>query len=407
MSDYTSRHRLGADGVVYTVVLHDGLQPHQTEPRLYHVTCSSRDHHIDVRPAASIDTQNAAVNGIQNDLDRAAVVMLDKVNATADLRRDAQPSEYTLYHVPTRGAAKDMSLAAQEMIGVSTSDAKALSQTLEGVSKSGRNVIWSVHSRGAAVFESAVQDSTDRGVHLGSQSVAVYNGAVNTRRMAHDLRKADMPMVGRGFYNYAYDPVPQLIGGNTENPIKMFGSLYNSRAVVFSDQSPHTWHMPLKERDYRSVPSAQWQQPGVDLRAKDTAPQPPGRHPADATSVAPALKNGTVTSLDPAMLRSAGIEPGGPLYSALMRIGSAAESYANSPPEERVALLDRLSAGLKHDIGEPALTGAPLRQQAMRHVKGEVSAQDLVGAAQKHSAAARLQQSLHRVAITPDLGLAR
>jgi hypothetical protein len=265
MADYTSRIMLGAHGPKLTVTLRDHLLPHQTEPALYHVSYNPEERTLALTHVASVKTEYAAVNGIQNDLDRAAVVMLDKVIATADLRRDALPREFTLLHVPQHAFARDLELAGAEKTGFTTPDAKKLSQVLQGVSDSGRKVIWSVHSRGAEVFNAAVRYLGQQGIRLKNQAVAVYSGSANDVAMSRNLSKTGVHLVGTGFFNHPFDPVPQVVGSNTINPFKYYGSLLSSPAL-FTDQSQHTWHPALSADDYRSLSSAEWEQPGVDLR---------------------------------------------------------------------------------------------------------------------------------------------
>ncbi len=406
MSDYTSVIRLGPNGPEHTVVLKGGLQPGQTEPALYHVTCHGSDRRIEVERADGIGTENAAVNGIQNDLDRAAVVMLDKVATTADLRRGDAPTEFTLYHVPTRGFDHDVALAGQEMAGITTPDAAKLSKVLENTSASGQHVVWSVHSRGAAVFEAAARDCARRDVHLTNESVAIYNGAANMFLMKHDLRRAGVSTVGHGFYNHPFDPVPQLIGDNMRNPVQIAGALYNATRLNSPDKSVHTWHVQLTDRDYNSVPSAEWERPGIDLRAS-RAPAGKPAAPSTAHESDRSGKTGAGQLTEPALLRATGLDQNDSTLRLLRSAVAGREAYAHAQPEERSALVDRCRQDFKRDLDGPELTALPLRNEALGYVRGEVTAESLLGAAQQHSAAVELARSLSRAPASPELGLSR
>lgn len=402
MSDYTTTFRRGKDGPVYTVTLKD-IDPHQTRPALYHVSCSERDRAIEVTRTAAVTTEHAAVNGMQNDLDRAAFVMYDKVAATADLRRGDGPAEFTLYHVPTRGVTMDLALAGTEIAGRPTADSTNLAAVLEASGQSSHPVVWSVHSRGAAVFDVAARDCARRGVRLPNESVAVYNGAINERIMKHDLQDAGVATVGRGFYNNPYDPVPQLIGDNTSNPVKRAAALYNTYKVVYSDQSLHTWHVPLKPRDYDSVPPAQWEQPGVDLRSSATRVE----LPASAIPPTASLNGAHASTLDAATLKAAGIAPGNPTFRLLSETIAARDAYAHGSAAERPALLGSCRQSFQEGLSGPALSGTRLRTAALEYIRGEAPADAVLGAARQHSAAVQREQSLHRAAALPDIGLGR
>jgi hypothetical protein len=265
MANKLTSFELGRDGPVISVILADGLEPNQREAALYHVSYDDQARTLTVTSVEKVGTRYAGVNGIDNELDRAAVVILDKVNATADLRRDAAPTEFTLYHVPTRGMLHDLSLAALEKSGVTTRDANQLATVLKQTSDAKQQVVWASHSRGASVFDAAVRSLDRRGIHLHHQSAVVYSGSSNNDLMREDLAQAGVPLIGKGFYGSPIDIVPQVIGRNTLNPGKLLGSVIDSPAL-FTDVSPHTWHPKLRASDYNAVQKYQWEKPGVDLR---------------------------------------------------------------------------------------------------------------------------------------------
>ena len=265
MADHISQIQLGPHGPLVTVELGDGLVPDQDKPALYHVTTDREHKHLLVTRAESVTTKYAAVNGIMNDLDRAAVVMLDKVMATADLRRDDTPLEFTLFHLPERGFVHDVALAGAEKMGLSSRDSRELFRVQQKISESGLNVIWAVHSRGADVFNAAVRYGERHGFHLNNQTVAVFSGAANSLMMRENLAESGVALLGKGFYNPPFDLVPQVVALDTVNPLKWAGSILSVPAL-FTKYSPHTWHSTLMARDYNSVPKSQWELPGVDLR---------------------------------------------------------------------------------------------------------------------------------------------
>jgi hypothetical protein len=398
MSDHLSKFRLGGpNGPEYTVTLKDGLDPHQAAPGLYRVVCRERDRQIVVERTTAVNTRHAAVNGIQNDLDRAAFVMLDKVNASSALRREAAPVEFTLYHVPTRGVAQDVALTTAELAGQSTSDARQLAGVLEQTARSGQPVVWSVHSRGALVFDLAARNCAQRGVRLPNESVAVYNGAVNEQVLNHDAARTGLTKLGRGYFNNPGDPVPQLVGDNTINPLRRAAALYNTYGVITSDQSLHTWHAPLTEQDFASVPPGQWEEPGVDRRP------PPGQTVRAESSQELKAKSAASHRLD--HLREARLD--GPTRTLVTDAIAARDTYASGSAAERAALLASCRTRFRGELGGPDRTGVPLRTAALGFVEGTVAADTLLSLARKHSAATQLEQGLARVPVMPELGLGR
>lgn len=397
MSDHISKFRLGGpDGPEYTVTLKDDLLPQQASPALYHVVCNDREGQIVVQRTNAITTRNATVNGIQNDLDRAAFVMFDKVKATSDLRRDGVPTEFTLYHVPARGAAMDVTLTAAELAGQTTPDARQLSKVLADPSRPDHPVVWSVHSRGALVFDMAARNCAREGVKLPHDSVAVYNGAVNEHVMNRDLGKAGIGKLGRGYFNNPGDPVPQLVGDNTINPIRRATALYNTYEVVTSDQSLHTWHVPLTEKDYASVPPAQWEEPGVDRRPPLTAAHSAETSRGGGKSAAVRLQE----RLPRAELDQA-------TRSLVSEAIAGREAYAIGTPAERTALLRSCRSKFRGDLPGPDLTGVPLRTAALGFIEGTVASDQLLSLARKHSNAMQRESRVDPSRLIPDLGLGR
>jgi hypothetical protein len=398
MSDHLSKFRLGGPGgPEYTVTLKDGLDPHQAAPGLYRVVCHERDRQIVVERTTAVNTRHATVNGIQNDLDRAAFVMLDKVNATSALRREAAPTEFTLYHVPTRGVAQDVALTTAELAGQTTADARQLAGVLEQTARSGQPVVWSVHSRGALVFDMAARNCAQRGVKLRNESVAVYNGAVNEQVLDHDVARAGLTKLGRGYFNNPGDPVPQLVGDNTMNPLRRAAALYNTYGVITSDQSLHTWHAPLAEKDFASVPPAQWEEPGVDRRP------PAGRAAGAETSQELKAKSAASHQLD--HLREAKLDE--PTRKLVTEAIAARETYAAGTAADRAALLDSCRSRFRGELTGPDRTGVPLRTAALGFIEGTVAADALLSLARKHSAATHLEQGIARLPVVPELGLGR
>jgi hypothetical protein len=346
MSERVSSIELGPHGPTLSVVLTDGIESAQRDPGLYKVLYNKLAQTLTITKADAVTTRYAAVNGVLNDLDRAAVVMLDKVQTTADLRRDAAPTEFTLYHVPKHGFVQDVSHSAAEKLGAQTEESKGLETILKQTSNSGRAVTWVEHSRGATVFNAAIRSLHAQDVKLKNQSAAVFGGAANNAMMRENLAEAGVPMIGKGFYNHPFDMVPQIVGANSLNPIKLVGSVLEI-PFLFTKYSPHTWHHALKPGDYKGVQDFQWEKPGVDLRLTVSSP---GFDMANLLTIDPAASSKLATMVGETMEQQ-----------LLNGLGSAPSVVLHQPSPA----MDRETAAVPNDespiVADPALALPPVR----------------------------------------------
>lgn len=185
-------------------------------------------------------TSVAGVNGILNETNYAPGLMGVHVNAE---RGSSSASLYTLYYNPTEGFLSDGWETFMDKLGFTTPVTKQFSQVLSDVQNGDKPVSWVAHSQGGAIFSEAVRFN---GGDLSKNSVAFHSGANNAIVTNYILDKADIneqfPEQKTKYWNSPWDLVPNIIGLNTLNPIKIFGSIVASPLVIWGSPSlsPHT-----------------------------------------------------------------------------------------------------------------------------------------------------------------------
>ena len=193
-------------------------------------------------PVLQVTTRHAAVNGMLNELGKAAWLMGVHLDAAY---RTANPEEYTLFHNPSEGGFADVVECMWDKPAINGShNANHLAAVLRQRQLSGQITEWVVHSQGAIIFNAAVvQHNMRHGTPLNKHRAAVHGSGANLARLRANLRTAQIELVhGRG---NPFDTVPNVFGANRLG----FSSLVRSLAsfgLVVSDNggnvgiSPHT-----------------------------------------------------------------------------------------------------------------------------------------------------------------------
>ena len=183
-----------------------------------------------------VRTKHAAVNGMLNDLVKAAWLMGTHVQVGFP---DDSPGEYTLFHNPTRGFLSDIWDCVNDKFGVSTAEAKHLADVLHDNQKNGQPVKWVVHSQGGLIFAEAVRyHLKNRSGSLSMNSVVFHGNANNRWRTDKLLNKAGIERLAPDRAN-DYDFVHQALGMNG-NPAQVIGSAIHIRRLG-GDENDQTW----------------------------------------------------------------------------------------------------------------------------------------------------------------------
>ncbi|WP_431687238.1 hypothetical protein [Hahella sp. NBU794] len=179
-----------------------------------------------------IKTDHAAVNGMQNPLDKARWLMGVHLDTAY---WDDQISRYTLFHNPTQGFVQDVFECIQDKIG-SSKAAKQLAAIMVDCQRKGRTVKWVCHSQGGIIFSRAVELVNRMGVTLEGQKVAIHAGGNKKRRAAKAFDSAKLEVVDMD-RDSPFDFVPNLAGGNNWS-WSSIRRCYQFAKLVVSDKNP-------------------------------------------------------------------------------------------------------------------------------------------------------------------------
>ncbi len=193
-------------------------------------------------PTYRIDTLHAAVNGMKNNLAKAAWLMGTHLDtAYAD---DSKPVDsYTLFHNPTDGIGPDMFECAfdkQNLVECSH-NSQHLAAVLKEAQQRGHRTRWVAHSQGAIIFSAAVEFALrNYGMRLDCHSVCLHGVGCNMKQAELTCARAGI-MIER-VRNNPFDLVPNIFGLNDFSLSGLARSL-KFRGLVFGDDplaSPHT-----------------------------------------------------------------------------------------------------------------------------------------------------------------------
>lgn len=191
------------------------------------------------RPVSSISTEHAAVNGMQNDLGKAAWLM--GVHTQAAYPSD-EIAAYTLFHNPSdRFVLDGVECAFDKRKGTKSHNAQHLAAILAQRQRQGKATKWVVHSQGAIVFCAALEHYR---IHyrtpLKLQQLNVHGSGANLKRLATVARSLGVTV--HEPRNNPFDLVPNVAGGNDLSPSGLTRSLHFFTRVLGNDvgASPHT-----------------------------------------------------------------------------------------------------------------------------------------------------------------------
>ncbi len=177
-----------------------------------------------------IDPKNAQIwiNGMNNDLDHATRLGLDHTGK----------SEFYMIHNPTNGFVSDSLESGAQKLGLRTHVANSTRDLLRHFDLPSANV--PSHSQGTMILNSALEDLHKEGKDMKGMNLNHHGAAANSVLTAILARRigANKPH----FEGHPLDPVHNIIGMNTRNPLRIAGSLLAAPLVFSSDPnlSPHT-----------------------------------------------------------------------------------------------------------------------------------------------------------------------
>ncbi len=190
-------------------------------------------------PTHNISTEHAAVNGMQNNLEKATWLMGTHLDV-------AYPEDgfsvYTLFHNPTDRMLYDViECIFDKRKGTKSQNAQHLAAILYQNQKLGRRVKWVVHSQGAIIFTAALEEYRKaHTANLTSQHLAVHAPGAFIPRLINSAKKlgitVDEPR------SNPFDLVPNMAGRNDLSPSSLVRSLKFMGLTFLGTEltSPHT-----------------------------------------------------------------------------------------------------------------------------------------------------------------------
>ncbi|WP_281557667.1 hypothetical protein [Thalassomonas sp. RHCl1] len=186
-----------------------------------------------------IRTEHAAVNGMKNDLDKAAWLM--GTHADAAYQTDTIKA-YTLFHNPSDNTGLDViECAFDKRQGSKSHNAQHLAAVLAQRHQQGKATKWVAHSQGVIVFCAALEHyRLHYGDELKEQQLAVHGSGANIERLTRIASNLGVKI--HQPRNNPFDIVPNIAGGNDLSPSSLVRCLKFSGLVISGSigGSPHT-----------------------------------------------------------------------------------------------------------------------------------------------------------------------
>ncbi|WP_159819600.1 hypothetical protein [Colwellia sp. 20A7] len=185
-----------------------------------------------------VNTVHAAVNGMKNDLTKAAWLMGTHV----DVAYPGGIKAYTLFHNPSDNFALDaVECGFDNRQNQTSHNAQHLAAVLAQNSQQGKKVKWVAHSQGAIIFCSALEQYRIKyGKPLTTQELAIHGSGANLDRLKSAASNAGMTIVN--IRNNPYDFVPNLMGHNDTSGSSLARSMSFMKIAIRGSVggSPHT-----------------------------------------------------------------------------------------------------------------------------------------------------------------------
>lgn len=184
-----------------------------------------------------VNTDHAAVNGMKNDVIKAAWLMgthLDTAYQGDGIKA------YTLFHNPTDNMALDaVECVFDKRQGNKSHNAQHLAAVLAQNNQQGKKVKWVAHSQGAIIFCAALEHYRIKyGKPLTTQQLAIHGSGANLDRLKRMAHSAGLTI--NNIRNNPFDLVPNITNdissSSLARSVKFMG-------LTFGDEvgaSPHT-----------------------------------------------------------------------------------------------------------------------------------------------------------------------
>lgn len=184
-----------------------------------------------------VNTAHAAVNGMKNDVIKAAWLMgthLDTAYQGDGIKA------YTLFHNPTDNMALDaVECVFDKRQGSKSHNAQHLAAVLAQNNQQGKKVKWVAHSQGAIIFCAALEHYRIKyGKPLTTQQLAIHGSGANLDRLKRMAHSAGLTI--NNIRNNPFDLVPNITNdissSSLARSVKFMGLTFGNEVGA----SPHT-----------------------------------------------------------------------------------------------------------------------------------------------------------------------
>jgi hypothetical protein len=147
-------------------------------------------------------------------------------------------SEFFMIHNPSNGGPSDLGECSLQKLGIRTQVVNSTRELLRNFDLKTANV--TAHSQGTMILNSALSDLHKERRDMKGMTIN-YHGAAANVYLSHEVANKIGANINE-FKGHALDPVHNLVGGNTLNPLRMVGSLLASPFLFSNDRnkSPHS-----------------------------------------------------------------------------------------------------------------------------------------------------------------------
>lgn len=191
-------------------------------------------------PTHRVETRYAAVNGMQNDLGKAAWLMGNHLDVA---HPQANMDQYTLFHNPSDGAKEDFleCIYDKRVHPARTHNSHHFAAVLHEAQSRGHRTHWVAHSQGAIIFSRGVSLALKKyGGGLNCHSVSLHGVGCNLANVRRACILAGIRIESER--NNPFDLVPNVAGMNDLSRSGLARS-WKFKGLVLGDNplaSPHT-----------------------------------------------------------------------------------------------------------------------------------------------------------------------
>ena len=167
-----------------------------------------------------VDTKHIAVNGRASDIFEAATSMPDFIDHgyKPDTISDKRDASYSLFFNPASGMFESAFKSLKDITGIAggTQTARKLAAVIKSIHREGKEINWTVHGSGNAIFKQALKIASNKmGVAGASKQTVFYaNSTINLDWVDYHRRKAGMTLSHNAPLMNDFSLLQSVVAGN-------------------------------------------------------------------------------------------------------------------------------------------------------------------------------------------------